>query len=70
MIKIIFDSVKGHRYKDAYKHHKEYSEHIYSEVKTPHCGWQPIVGHPTCTKACDTKCKLCQIFFDEIGVEY
>ena len=65
MIEIIFGLVKGHEYKDSYD-----DEHIYTEVKTPHCGWQPMVGHPTCTKGCDTNCKLCQILFDEIDVEY
>ena len=66
MIEIIFGLVKGHKYKDSY----ENDEHICTEVKTPHCGWQPMVGHPTCTKGCDTNCKLCQVFLDEIGVEY
>lgn len=70
MIEIIFSLVKGHEYKDAFEHHKEYSEHIFTEVKTPHCGWKTVDVFPTCTKGCDTSCKLCQIFFDEIDVEY
>ncbi|WP_296848444.1 hypothetical protein [uncultured Methanobrevibacter sp.] len=70
MIEIIFRSVNGHEYKDAFEHHENFSEHIFTDVKTVNCGWQPMVGHPTCTKGCDTNCKLCQILFDEIGVEY
>lgn len=44
--------------------------HIEEQVYTPHCGWKTINALPTCTEGCDIKCKLCQIFFDEIGVEY
>ena len=45
--------------------------HTEEQVYTPHCGWRTIYySLPICTEGCDTKCKLCQIFFDEIGVEY
>ena len=66
MIEVIFGLVKGHEYKDVY----ENGEHLFTEVKTPNCGWKTVDVFPTCTKGCDTKCKLCQILFDEIDVEY
>ena len=41
-----------------------------SEVLTPHCGWKVHDCNPTCTKACDIKCRLCQDFFEEVGIDY
>lgn len=38
------------------------------EVLTPHCGWKVHSCDPTCTKACDIKCRLCQDFLSMIGV--
>lgn len=42
----------------------------FDEVLTPHCGWKMHSCTPTCTKGCDTKCRLCQDFFEEVGIDY
>lgn len=64
-------TVNGHKYRDLYEDFEDDMHNdIGYEVLTPHCGWKAVEGIPTCTKACDTKCRLCQDFLDEIDVEY
>lgn len=65
-------SVNGHKYRDVeiIDNVTGFPIDVINEVLTPHCGWKEDYVNPTCEKGCDTSCKLCQTFFDEIGVEY